>query len=57
MKGLVEFLRRRFFPLILIIVGLALAIVAIQVLTGVMGFAAFFIGAAILVTGILIIIY
>jgi hypothetical protein len=57
MKSLGEFFKRRFIPLILIIIGLVLAIVAIQVITGVPGFATFFVGAAILVTGILIIIY
>ena len=57
MKSLGEFLKRRFFPLTLIVVGLVLAIVAIEVLKGVPGFASFFVGAAILVTGVLIIIY
>ncbi len=57
MKSIGEFLKRRFFPLILIIVGLILAIIAVQVMKGVPGFASFFVGAAILVTGVLIIIY
>jgi hypothetical protein len=57
MKSLREFLKRRFWPLMLIILGLVLAIVAIQVLTGVPGFTTFFVGAAVLVTGVLIIIF
>jgi hypothetical protein len=57
MNSLGEFLKRRFFSLILIIVGLGMAILAVQVITGVPGFTTFFIGAAILVTGLLIFIY
>ncbi|MDD5338637.1 MAG: hypothetical protein PHG35_04400 [Dehalococcoidales bacterium] len=57
MKSFGDILKRRIFPLILIVVGLVLAIVAVQVLRGVPGFVSFFIGAAALITGILIIIY
>ena len=57
MKSISAFVKRRFFSLILIVVGLAMAILAIQVITGVPGFSTFFIGAAILVTGLLIVIY
>lgn len=57
MKGLLSFLIRRFWPLLFIVVGLVLVIVAIDALTGVPGFSIFFVGAAVLIIGILTIIY
>ena len=57
MKNVSDFIRKRGFPLILIIIGLVMAIVAIQVITGVPGFTTFVIGALVLITGLLTIVY
>jgi hypothetical protein len=48
---------RRFWQLLLIVIGIVLIIVAIEALKGVPGFTTFFIGAAALIVGILSIIY
>jgi hypothetical protein len=52
-----SFLIRRFWPLLFIVIGLVLVIVAIEVLKGVPGFSTFFVGAAALIVGILTVIY
>ena len=48
---------RRFWPLMCIVIGLVLAIVAVAVLKGVPGFTIFFVGAGALIVGILTVIY
>jgi hypothetical protein len=57
MRRLTLFLKRYFGSFLLFILGLALMIVAIQVLTGSLGFILFFAGAVLFIFGILITIY
>jgi uncharacterized membrane protein len=57
MNRLVSFLKRRYFPLFLMILGLVLMLVSLQVITGTPGFSIFFTGAVAFVLGLIIIIY
>lgn len=57
MRRLSRFFKQYFGSITCIVIGLVLVIVAIQVLTGTLGFVLFFAGAVLLIFGIIVSIY